>query len=133
MDSISDAIIRIKNAQAVRKERVLIPFSKMKAKIAGVLKDAGFILDVERRKKKIGKSEHEYLDIVLRYDEDGRPGVTGIKIISKPSRHLYIQAKDLKLIRSGYGIAVLSTSNGIMSSKDAFKQKIGGEMLFEIW
>lgn len=133
MDPISDTIIRIKNAQATRKERVFVPFSKMKAKIAGVLKNAGFLADVERRKKKVGKSEHEYLDIVLRYDEDGRPGINGVKLISKPSRHLYIRAKELKLIRSGYGITVLSTPNGIMSSKDAFKQKIGGEILFEIW
>ncbi len=133
MDPIADALIRIKNAQAVRKERVAMPFSKMKFAIMNILKDGGFIAGVERHKKKIGQSEHEYLDIVLRYDEQGRPGMGGVKLISRPSRRLYIRARDLRPVRSGYGIAVVSTSQGMKSSKDAFKQKLGGEILFEVW
>ena len=75
----------------------------------------------------------EYLAISLKYGDDKEPGISGFKIISRPSRHMYIRAEDIKLVRSGYGIAVISTSKGVMSSKEARKQNLGGEMLFEVW
>lgn len=130
---ISDMLIRLKNAQAVGKEQVSVPFSTMKLKIAEILKTGGFINDFEKRKKKAQKSEIDYLSVSLKYGEDKLPGISGFKIISRPSRHIYLGAKDIKSVHSGYGIAVISTSKGVMSSKDARKQNLGGEILFEIW
>lgn len=132
MDPISDMLTRIKNAQQVKAERVLIPSSKAKAKIAAILKDLGFVDDVEKKKKKGRKNEHDYLDVVLRYQE-GQGAINGIKIVSRPSRHLYIKAKEIRLIRSGHGMALISTPQGIMSSREARKNNLGGEVLFEIW
>lgn len=132
MDPIADMLIRIKNAQMARAERVLIPSSKMKAQIAVILKEAGYVADVDKRKRKAKKVEHEWLDIGLRY-ENNLGAISGVKLISKPSRHMYAGAKEIKPVQSGYGIAVLSTPNGILSSKEARKQNVGGEILFEIW
>ena len=126
-------LVQLKNAQAVGKEQVLVPFSKMKFRIAQVLQENNFVKDIERKKKKMKKTEVEYLLITLKYDEERRPLINGIKLISRPSRHMYISTKDIKLVRSGYGIAVISTSKGIMSSKEARKQNLGGEIIFEVW
>ena len=132
MSPIINMLVQIKNAQMVQKDQVLVPFSGVKFKIAQVLKEGGFIKDVERRKKKEGKDEHEYISIDLKY-EDKQGVINGFKIISKPSRHMYGGVKDLKPVRSGYGLAVVSTSKGIMSSKEARKLGVGGEILFEVW
>ncbi len=130
---ISDMLIRIKNAQAVGKEQVSVPFSNTKLKITEILKSNGFVVDFEKRKKKEKKSEFDYLSITLKYGEDKLPGIEGFKIISRPSRHMYVGAKEIKSVHSGYGIAVISTSKGLMSSKEARKQNLGGEILFEVW
>lgn len=128
-------LIRIKNAQMVSHDQVLLPFSKMKLAMANVLKAGGFLSDVERKKKSSGrgkKTEHEYLLLTLKY-EDGAGALQGVKIISKPSRRMYIKAEDIRPVRSGFGLAIISTSKGIMNSKDAWKQKLGGEILCEVW
>lgn len=130
---IADMLIRIKNAQATGKEQVSFPSSNLKFKIAGILKDIGFIQGVEKKKKKETKSEQEYISVMLKYDKDNQPAISGFKIVSKPSRHLYTSAQDIKQIRSGYGMAVISTSKGVMSSREAKKQGLGGEVLFEVW
>lgn len=129
---ISDMLIRIKNAQAVGKEHVSVPASKAKARIVEILKEGGFVQGFEKRKAKSVKTEHEYLFIALKYN--GREGaISDFKIVSKPSRHMYAGVKELKPVNSGYGMAVISTSKGIMSSKEARKQNLGGEILFEVW
>jgi len=130
---ISDMLIQIKNAQAVGKEQVLVPFSNIKFRIAQILKEGGFIQDIEKKKKKAKKAELDYISLSLRYGEDKMPGISGFRIISRPSRHMYVGAKEVKPVRSGFGIAVISTSKGVMSSKEAKKQGLGGEMLFEVW
>ena len=130
---ISDMLIRIKNAQAVGKEQVSVPFSNMKLKIVEIFKNSGFIQDFEKRKKKEKKTEQDYLSITLKYNEDKTPAITGFKLISRPSRHMYVGAKDVKSVHSGYGISIISTSKGVMSSKEARKQNLGGEILFEVW
>lgn len=134
-DPISDFIIRIKNAQKVYRDQVLIPFSKMKFAMANVLKADGYLAEVER-KNKIGsggkKTEHEFLLLTLKY-QDGEGAIQGIKIISKPSRRMYIKSENIRPVRSGYGLAIVSTSQGIMNSRDAKKQKLGGELICEIW
>ena len=134
-DPISDLLIRIKNAQMVAHDQVLIPFSKMKFAIANVLKADGYLTEVERKKKSaIGgkKTEHEYLLLTLKYQE-GEGSIQDIKIISKPSRRMYIKADNIRPVRSGYGLAIISTSQGVMNSRDARKQKLGGELICEIW
>jgi len=133
MDPVLNMLVQIKNAQAVGKEQVLVPFSKVKFTIVQILKENNFVGDIEKKKKKARKSELDYLSVMLRYDDNKQPAISGIKIISRPSRHMYVGAKDIKFVHSGYGIAVISTSKGIMSSKEARKQGIGGEIMFEVW
>lgn len=132
MYPIGDMLTIITNAQAVNKESVTLPFSKMKFDIANILKAGGYLTGVEKKKKKTKKSEHDLLFVVLKYDEHG-PAISGIKMISRPSRRMYVKASQIKLIRSGYGMSVISTPKGVMSSKEARKQKLGGEILFEVW
>lgn len=125
-------LIRIKNAQAVGHERVSIPFSNVKLQIAQLLKSAGFVGEVERRTRKAKRSEVEYIDVALKYT-DSVGAISGMRIISRPSRHIYIKSSDIRPVRSGYGSAVLSTSKGIMTSQEARKAGMGGEVMFEIW
>ncbi|KKR02357.1 MAG: 30S ribosomal protein S8 [Candidatus Yanofskybacteria bacterium GW2011_GWA1_39_13] len=132
MDPIADMLIRIKNAQAVRGEQVVMPFSKVKFKIANILKEAGYISEVERKNKKAKKVEHEYLQLTLKY-QDNQGALSGVKIISRPSRRMYIKAKEIKPVRSGYGIAIISTSKGIVNSREAKKLDLGGEIICEVW
>lgn len=130
---ITDMLIRISNAQAVGKEQIWIPFSKMKFKIGQILKEGGWITEIEKKAKKAQKADLDYIFITLKYDQDKNPAISGFKIISKPSRHMYFGVGDIKSVRSGFGLGVISTSKGVMSSKEARKLGIGGEMLFEIW
>ena len=132
MYTIGNMLIQLKNAQAARHERVLIPFSKIKFEIAKVLKDKNFIQNVEIKKKKSKKSEYSYLDLRLKYN-DGQGAINGIKFLSKPSRRLYFKNEDIKSVKSGYGIMVISTPKGIMSGDEAKKQNVGGEAIAEIW
>jgi|SRR3989344_1624351 len=132
MYPVSDMLVQITNAQAVNKESVTLPFSKIKFDIANILKTSGYLALVERKKRKTQKSEQELMQIELKYDEYG-PAINGIKLISRPSRRMYIKASQIRLVRSGHGVAIISTPKGIMSSRDARKQKLGGEILFEIW
>ncbi len=131
-DPISDMLIRIKNAQMVSHDQVTLPFSKMKFAMANILKSSGYVGEVERKKKKLKKSEHEYLVLTLKY-ADGEGAIQGMKILSKPSRRTYIKASEIRPVRSGFGLAIISTSQGVMNSREARKQKLGGEILCEIW
>ena len=127
-DTIGDFIIRIKNAGAVKKESILVPFSKMKLAIAEVLSAKGYVGLVSKKTK----NNFKYLEVTLLY-KDGAPVVTGVRRISKPSRRLYESAKNIKRFRRGYGMSVFSTPKGIMSDVDAKKENVGGEFLFNIW
>ena len=129
---VIDMLIRIKNAQMVKSEHVLVPLSKTKLRIANILKEAGYLSSVERKNKKSKKTEHEYLVLQIKYT-NGQGSMNGMKLISKPSRKIYIKSKDIKPVRSGYGMSVISTPKGIMNSKQAKKENLGGELLFEIW
>ena len=124
-------LIQIKNAQLSKKEQVSIPFSKMKMSIADILKSSGFVADVEKKSKKMKNSEHDYIYITLKYG-DGTI-LNNVKIVSKPSRRMYMKASEIRPARSGYGLEILSTSRGIMTSENAKKEKLGGEILCEVW
>ena len=128
-DVIGDFIVQLANAGAVKKASVSVPFSAFKFAIAEKLKDAGYIADVEKKGKKVRKT----LDVVLKYDDKGVPKISGVKRISKPGRRMYKSAREIMPVRYGYGALVLSTPKGILTDKEARKQKIGGEALFEIW
>lgn len=132
MNSVIDMLIRIKNAQAAKKERILISFSKSKFEVAKILKEKNFIQDIERKKKKVGKTEQSFLEIKLNLNSH-QPAIAGMKVISKPSRRFYLKKKDIKPVVSGYGISIISTSKGIMTGQDARKNNLGGEVIAEVW
>lgn len=132
MYPIADMLVQLKNAQARGLEEVVMPFSKMKFDIARILKEKGFVEEIEKRKKKLKKVEVNFLAIRLKYT-DSVGAIQDVKLISKPSRRVYAGKSDLYQIKSGYGISVVSTSKGIMTGEDARKSGIGGEVIFEIW
>ncbi len=128
MDPIADMLTSIRNAQAVLKETVVIPYSEIKFEIAKVLKKENFIKEVEKKGRKTRKS----IEIKLKY-ENKKPAILSLKRISKPGQRIYTTAGKIKKVRSGYGISIISTSKGLMTNKQARKQNIGGEILCEIW
>ena len=128
MDSISNLIISIKNASAVGKETVLIPYSKMHESILAVLEKEGYVGEIAKKGKKISKS----LEVNLAYDDHG-PRVKGVERVSKLSKRSYGGFEDIRSVKQGHGVMVLTTSKGIMTDAQARKEKIGGEFLFKIW
>ena len=128
-DPVGDFIVRLANATAIKKESVSVPFSAFKMAIAEKLKDAGFLKSIEKKGKKVRKT----MDIALKYDEAGRPAIEGVKRISKPGRRMYKSAREVVPVRYGRGALLLSTPKGVLMDKEARKQNIGGEALFEIW
>lgn len=123
-----DLLTKIKNAQAVKKESIKVPYSGNDEIILGILKKNGFIESFEKK----GRSLKKIFSINLKY-ENGVGAISGINVFSKPSRHLYLGYKEIRLVRGGYGISVVSTSKGVMTGKEARKAKLGGELFFEIY
>lgn len=128
-DPVADLIIRMKNAGAVKKASVSVPYSTFKMAIAEKLKDAGFVTAIEKKGKKIKKT----IEVTLKYDENGEHVIQGVKRVSKPGRRMYRAAHQITPVRYGHGALVLSTPKGVLTDKEARKEKIGGEALFEIW
>lgn len=129
MDPISDFLIRIKNAVAVSKETVVIPHSKFKMEIAKVLKNEGFIGDAAKK----GKKAKKIIEISLKYGENGKAAIEDLKIVSKPGRRVYRKYNELRPVKYGFGISLVSTPRGLMTNLEAKKRKLGGEVLCEIW
>lgn len=123
-----DILIQIKNAQNAKKESVKVPFSNMDLAVLEVLEKNKFVESVAKK----GRMPKRIIEVRLAY-KDGQGAIHGIKFYSKPSRRLYSGYKSIKLVRQGFGLAVLSTPKGIMDGKEARKQKVGGQLLFEIW
>ena len=128
MDPIADMLNRIKNAQAVGHPTVEFPFSNLKNEVAKILEREGFIDKIEKKGRKTKKT----IEITLKYDNK-MPAISGIKKISKPGQRIYLDLTKIKKVRDGYGIAIISTSKGLMTDKEARKNKIGGEVLCEVW
>ncbi len=124
-DPIADLLIRLMNASKVNKESVVMPFSRMKRAIAEVLEKEGYVKNVDTTKAGA-------LTIDLLY-KGGRPVITGAKRISKPSRRMYMSVHEIKPVKRGHGLLVLSTPAGILAGKDAHEKHVGGEALFQIW
>lgn len=128
MDTISNFIIKIKNAGLAGQEEVNVPFSKLKASISEVLKKEGFIKGFEEKSLK-GKP----VLILSLFAENRMPKIKGVKRISKPSKRIYKKTGEIRAVKNGYGALILSTSAGIMTGREAKKAKLGGEALFQIW
>jgi small subunit ribosomal protein S8 len=127
-DPITDMLNQIRNAQAVGKTEVLIPLSKIKNEIANLLTKEGFIGEV----KKAMKGKIKALKITLKYD-NGVSAIAGLKRVSKPGQRIYESVHNIKRVHGGYGISIVSTSKGLMTNKEARKQKLGGEIICQVW
>ncbi len=128
MDPIADLLNRIKNAQKVGHESVEIPFSKAKFELAKILNREGFIVSVEKK----GAKNREKLELKLKYNQ-GIPAIQDLRRVSKPGQRIYASVQKIKPVKQGYGLAIISTSFGLMTDKEARKNKLGGEILCEIW
>ncbi len=128
MDKIADMLVAIKNAGNSGKESLLIPYSNYRANIARALFQAGYIKSYSQKKFKKG----DKLEIDILYKKDKSPRISYVKRISKPSRRLYGRNKDIYLVKQGFGDLFLSTPKGILTGKEAKKEMVGGELLFEI-
>ena len=128
-DPIADMLTRIRNANMVRQDFVLVPLSKMKISMARILKEEGFIQDYEVLK---GKPER-MMKLYLKYVGRNQPAIMGLKRASKPGLRVYVGASEIPRVYGGLGIALLSTSRGIMTSQKAWKQHLGGELLCYVW
>ena len=128
-DPIADMLTRIRNANKVKFDTVEIPSSNMKAEIARVLKEEGYIVSYEIKDNEVQNS----LIITLKYMENGEKVIRGLKRISKPGLRVFAKAEELPRVLNGLGIALISTSKGIMTDKQARELGIGGEVLAYIW
>ncbi|MEQ1499831.1 MAG: 30S ribosomal protein S8 [Parcubacteria group bacterium] len=127
-DPIADMIIRMKNASDSKKESVVFPHSKLKLAILDVLLKEGFVKSFGKKGKKIAK----WIEVGLIYDE-GSPRISGVERVSKTSKRVYNKTKDIRKVKNGVGVLVLSTPKGIMTDKMAKEAKVGGEAMFKIW
>lgn len=128
-DPIADMLTRIRNAVAVGHERVSMPASKMKVGIAQILKDEGFIDRYELKEN----GHRSDLELVLRYGDRRRPVIIGIKRVSKPGHRVYRGAQELPRVQGGLGVAVVSTSQGLLPDREARRRRLGGEIVCEVW
>ena len=128
-DPIADMLTRIRNANQMRNKEVEIPASKIKVEIARILKEEGFIVDYKTKKNNV----QDILVLTLKYGENKERVITGLKRISKPGLRAYVKADEVPKVLNGLGIAIISTSKGVMTDKDARQQSLGGEVLAYIW
>ena len=128
-DPIADMLTRIRNAGKAKLNSTDIPGSKLKTEVAKVLKNEGFI----KNYKSLKDNKQGILRVYLKYGQDRNSAIFGIERISKPGRRTYVKSNELKPIFSGMGLAVLSTSKGVMTDKKAAKEKLGGEVLCKVW
>ncbi|HYA13380.1 MAG TPA: 30S ribosomal protein S8 [Syntrophales bacterium] len=129
-DPIADMLTRIRNANKVRFKSVDVLLSQINLSIAKVLKKSGYIGGFDVKKDGSG---HQVLRIYLKYADAKKSVITGIQRISKPGRRVYVKSEKIPKVLSGYGIAILSTSKGVLTDKEASEMKVGGEILCNVW
>ena len=136
IDSISDMLTRLRNAYMAGHSKVVMPMSKIKFAIAQVLAKEGFVEKVERVQDEKNEA-FENICITLKYDQISstvkKPVVEGIRQVSKQGQRIYVKKDDIHKVKNGFGISVISTSQGVMSGKDARKKGLGGELICEVW
>ena len=129
MDTLGNMLTSIRNAQAVKKETVKVPFSNTKYHLAKVLEAEGFIKGAEKK----GTQQKPVLIIALKYSDTERSAIGTLKRVSRPGQRIYVRYQDIVPIRGGHGKAIISTPKGIMTGESAKKQKVGGEYLAQVW
>ena len=128
-DPISDLLTRIRNGLHAKRDVVEVPASRMKAEMCRVLKDCGYIEDVST----IEDDKQGMLRLTLRYTHEGQPVIHGLQRVSKPSLRVFVSCDEIKPVRSGLGVCILTTSKGLMTGKQARSARVGGEVLCEVW
>ena len=128
-DPIADMLIRIRNAAMVGHKQVMMPSSKMKVAIARILKEEGFIQNYQVTRD----HPQPQLRIILKYDQERKPVITGLKRVSKPGRRIYVKRQEVPWVLRGMGIAILSTPRGVMTDRKARRLGVGGEVLCYVW
>ena len=128
-DPISDLLTRLRNASMVKKATVEVPASKIKYSIVKILESEGYVDSVEQYQD----GARNMLRVSLKYDDMRQSAITQIRRISKPGLRIYRKANDIRPVRSGYGFSILSTPNGLMTSREAKKRRLGGEVICEIF
>lgn len=128
-DPLADMLTRIRNADMARHGKVDIPASRMKISVAKILKREGYI----KNYKVLKDRGHGILRIFVKYDQGNQGIITGLRRLSKPGRRVYVKKKDIPFVLNGLGIAMLSTSKGILTDREARKENVGGELLCSIW
>lgn len=133
LDPISDMLTRIRNAQMAGRRETAIPFSKLRWAIAKVLENEKFIKATVKKKT----DKFEFIKIILKYKEISNtqkaPAISGIKRISKEGQRIYLKKDKIRKVKNGYGVAIISTSKGLLTGEDAYKRKLGGEYICEVW
>jgi small subunit ribosomal protein S8 len=127
-DPIADMLTQIRNALMVKKTEVVLPYSKVKHDIAGILAREGYVESVQKIDEGYG-----WLRIVLKYEASRQPAISNLKRISKPGRRVYTAKEKLPWVLNNYGIAIVSTSHGIMTNREARRKRIGGEVICEVY
>ncbi len=128
-DPLADMLTRIRNAGMVKFESLEMPLSNLKVNVAKILKSEGYINDFQVVEDK----NQGTLKIALKYDQHNRAAISGLKRVSKPGRRVYVKHDDIPKVMSGLGVAIVSTSKGVMSDREARAMKVGGELLCEVW
>ena len=128
-DPIADMLTRIRNGSTARHQSVLIPASGIKLNLARILKDEGFIRDYDVPQEMGGRM----FRVWLKYGPDKKPVLTGLKRISKPGLRVYTKRNDIPLVLSGLGISIISTPQGVMTGREAWHKKLGGEIICHVW
>ena len=127
VDPIADMLTQIRNSQAVRKPEIKLPYSKVKFAVARILESEGFIKEVR------GVDKNKVLEIYLKYTDNNSPVINKLKRISKPGQRIYLESKKIKKVLGGLGSLIVSTSQGIMTGKEARKRNLGGEVICEVY
>jgi len=128
-DPVGDMLTRIRNASSARHEKCLVPSSRLKIRLAEVLKEEGFIKDYVLHQD----GPQGAITILLKYNADREPAISEIKRVSKPGLRRYVPTEKIPRVLNGMGIAILSTSKGVLADREARKQKVGGELICTVW
>ncbi len=128
-DPISDFLTRLRNASKAVREEAVAPYSKVKEGLAAILKEEGYVADFSTGADADG---HKTLVVKLKY-VDSAPAITGLRRMSTPGRRLYCRCGEIPLVLNGLGVAILSTSKGLMKDQDCRRQKLGGELICNVW
>jgi small subunit ribosomal protein S8 len=127
-DPVADMLARIRNATLARHDRTEIPLSKLKVRIADILKEEGYISDY-----RVDRTGHGKLVVLLKYGRDRQSAIVGLRRASRPGRRFYVSCDSIPAVHNGLGVAIMSTSRGVMSDRRARTERLGGEVLCEVW